>query len=511
MTNSKETPELLQILNLEPEYKDQLHPYALKRYLSFLREINDKFSPGKLTAEDINLYLSEEERHKLITCATGIADWLVKCKKDSGKTSLLIHPFGKSPYYSMSRFKAILETIIERKVEKVRQEAEKKRRLAALEGIGPPIDDAEKYLAPEERQRFFDSIPGAINAYLGRDKGAESYSPSIWLLNSKASDYSHWTGVIEDRRKDEIRQKQAAAEYDRYLDTLSLTVEKFKTELAKSKKPEFVYPLELEKYGPDGWCELKLPDKQQLRNWAEDKILERLPSILANLTKWKLSWQLRVLPYATYEVTGVPCLTWCFNTHLLVAADLELKECVIRKRCPGGYTVKVQGEGEKLGTLYFGPVERLTPGSFTTPIALLSLLANGEREGPGITVTECSPPFTTFAVQGFDGAVEVCDDFRKFIKDIAKDKPLAEALLAKGLIGEDIAKLVEEKVKLPLPQLFGAGQTFNDDSHVIVALEAMGYKNEEIKEAMEDVSFPPTTPLEEKVTSIVKILDSKYT
>ncbi len=112
-------------------------------------------------------------------------------------------------------------------------------------------------------------------------------------------------------------------------------------------------------------------------------------------------------------------------------------------------------------------------------------------------------------MQGFDGAVEVCDDFRKFIKDIAKDKPLAEALLAKGLIGEDIAKLVEEKVKLPLPQLLGAGQTFNDDSHVIAALEAMGYKNKEIKEAMEDISFPPTTPLEEKVTSIVKILDSK--
>ena len=196
MTNSKETQELLQIVNLEPEYKDQLHPYAVKRYLSFLREINDKFSPGKLTAEDINLYLSEEERHKLITCATGIADWLVKCKKDSGKTSLLIHSSGMSPYYSMSRFKAILETIIERKVEKARQEAEKKRRLAAFEEIDPPIDDAEKYLAPEERQRFFDSIPGAIDVYLGRDKGAENSCPGIWLLTIKASGHSQWIGII---------------------------------------------------------------------------------------------------------------------------------------------------------------------------------------------------------------------------------------------------------------------------------------------------------------------------
>ena len=411
----------------------------------------------------------------------------------------------------MSRIKGILKTLRARKVEKVRQEAEKKRRLAAFEEIDPPLDDAEKYLTPEERQRFFDSIPGAINAYLGRDKGAESSFPGIWLLSSKATDCSYWIGIIEDRRKEEIRQKQAAVKYDRYLDTLSLAVEKLMVELGKSKKPEFVYPPELEKYTPDGWCELKLPDKQQLRDWAEDKILERLPPILANLTKWKLTREVRVIPNATYEVAGVPCLTWCFNTHLLVTADLELKECVIRKRRPGGYTVKVQGEGEKLGTLYFGPVERLTPGSFTTPLVLLSLLANGELEGPGITVTECSSPFTTFAVQGFDGAVEVCDDFRKFIKDIAKDKPLAEALVAKGLIGEDIAKLVEEKVKLPLPQVVGAGQTFNDDSHVIAALEAMGYKNKEIKEAMEDVSFSPTTHLEEKVTSIVKILDSKYT
>ncbi|GAI74237.1 unnamed protein product, partial [marine sediment metagenome] len=53
------------------------------------------------------------------------------------------------------------------------------------------------------------SIPGAIDAYLGRDKKVESYSPGIWLLNSKASDYSYWILIIKERKEEESRSKQA--------------------------------------------------------------------------------------------------------------------------------------------------------------------------------------------------------------------------------------------------------------------------------------------------------------
>ncbi len=107
--------------------------------------------------------------------------------------------------------------------------------------------------------------------------------------------------------------------------------------------------------------------------------------------------------------------------------------------------------------LYLEQPEWLTPGVFTTPIALLSLLTKGDLEASGIIVTEHGFPFTTFAIQGFEEEVEVYEGFRIFIKDIAKDQPLAEVLLAKGLIDEDTAKLVEGKASLPLPQLLGTG------------------------------------------------------
>ncbi|GAJ24752.1 unnamed protein product, partial [marine sediment metagenome] len=152
--------------------------------------------------------------------------------------------------------------------------------------------------------------------------------------------------------------------------------------------------------------------------------------------------------------------------------------------------------------------EWLTPGTFTTPIALLSLLAKGDLEAPGITVTEHGYLSTTFVIQGFEEEVEIYDDFRKYIGDIAQDKPLAEILLAKGLIDKDTAKLVEGKASLPLPQVLGTGQTFSDDSDVKTALEGMGYKNGDIEGAMEDAPLSPEMSLKEKMETVLKFLDS---
>lgn len=425
------------------EYEKLFHPVAIQNYRQFLDGICKDVPLDKLTNEDPKQFLSDFNYWQYEQGVKSIQEWQGKCFLSNDSSTLLVYP-DSFPFWGTWGFKALLVKVYQRKQEHQMLLAAQKER--------------------EEQARL---------------------------------------AKIEEQ----AQRKQAQTEHNQYLDRLSAAVEKFKAELDKSKKPKFFHPPELIKYGPDSWCELDLPGKEQIQNWAERKILEVLPKILADLTRWELRWQLLVLPRAVYEmVDSIPCLTWYSDTHLLVTADLELKKCVIKKRRPG-YTVEVQGEGEKLGTLYLEQFEWLTPGSFTTPIALLSLLAKGELEAPGIEVTEHGFPFTTFAIQGFEEEVEIYDDFRKYIGDIAKDKPLAETLLAKGLIDEDTAKLVEEKAKLPLPQMLGAGQTFSDDSDVISALEAMGYKNKEIKEAMEDASLSPTTPLEEKVTAILEIFN----
>ena len=377
-----------------------------------------------------------------------------------------------------------------------------------LKEIDPPLAGAKKYLTPEETQRFLDSIPGAIDAYLDRDKRAESYSPGIWLLTSKASDYSYWILIIRERKEEETRSRQAQLEHDQYLDRLSAAVEKLKLELGKSKKPAFNYPQGLNKFKPDRWCNLPILSKQQIHDWSEPQILKSLPKILTNLIRSDTKGQVRVFPRTIYGlVNGIPYLTWYFDAEILVTANLELKECEIKKYYEPGYTAIEPAKGEKLGTIYLGPVDFDTYSSFTTPIALLSLLAKGDLEAPGISVIEQGFSVTTYAIEGFEEEVEIYDDFRAFIKAIAKDQPFSEALLAKGLIDEGVAKLVEEKAKMPLPQVLGAGQTFSDDSDVIAALEAMGYKNKDIKEAMEAASLSPFMPPEEKVAAVLEILN----
>ncbi len=512
MTDSEgiiQPPPVLQLPALDVA---QIHPHALERYVAFCKELMAEVPPDELSDGD----LSDSEMSDFKKYITSILEWLERCNMDAGDAALSVYPYSTAVIHDMCDLKALMKTAYERKVEKARREteekerqaaleAEKKRRLAALKKVDPPLDDGEEYLSEEEHQEFLRSLPGAIDGYLGRDKRVESYSPGIWLLNSRAWDYGYWTSVIKERKEKEARKKQAQIEYDQYLDRLSLAVEELKGQLAKSKKPKLVYPTGLEQYEPDSWCELDLPGKQQVQEWAESQIIEMLPEILVPVTQWQLSWQVHVLPEATYEVVDIPCVRLCFESHILITANLELKGCTIRKRRPGGHTVDVPAEGEKLGTLYLEADSWLTPGSFIIPIALLNLLASGELEAPGITVTEHSFPFTTFSVQGFEGDVEIYDNFRSFIETIATKKPLVKVLLDMKIIDIDTAKLVEAKWEEPLPVTVkvttGGGPA---QEEVVAKLMELGWSEMEAKSAVGKMTIPVNVTTEDIVKTILE-------
>ncbi len=502
MAENKHIPPLPQILHLPDPNKGSLPPATLLKYLEFLigiyEDVPDLYLPSD---QDRELFLSDAERVKLEACESEIKGWLEKSDKNHSIGFFGVHTYS-TPFDAVSDLKKLIKKVVECKVEK-------EKRRSVLKAINPPVDDAEKYLTAEEQQQFIESITGAINAYLNTKEKEMKYCPDIWLANAQALDYYHWISSIKKRQEKEARQKQAKIEYDQHLDKLSIAVEKVKKNLALNKKPTFNYPHWLNKYKPGLWCNSPLPTKPQFNNWAEKQIVDSLPKVLIDVTRCDIDWQVRVFPEAVYELlSGIPCLTWYFETQVLVTADLELKECEIKKYYEPGYTVIEPAKGEKLGTTYLGPIEYDTSFNFITPIALLILLSTEDLELPGITVIDHGFQHTTYAIQGFDEEVEVYDDFRKFIKDIAKDKPLAEALLAKGLIDGGTAKLLEEKATLPLPKVPGAGLTFSDDSNVKAALEGMGYKNEDIEEAMEDVPLSPDMSLGEKVETVLKFLDS---
>jgi len=505
MEENEHIPPLPQILHLPDPNKGSLSPATLLKYLEFLIGVYKDVPDLYLSSDqDRELFLSDAERVKLEACESEIKGWLEKSEKNNSIGFLGVHTYS-TPFDAISDLKKLIKKVVERKVEK-------EKRRSVLKAINPPVDDAEKYLTAEEQQQFIESLPGAVDAYLSAKKEAMKYSPDIWLANAQALDYCYWISNIKERRNKEASQEKAQIEYDQHIDKLSIAVEKLKKKLVLNKKPAFNYPHWLNKYKPGLWCNLPLPSKPWFYNWAEKQIVNSLPQVLIDVTRCDIDWQVRVFPEAVYElVSGIPCLTWYFETQVLVTADLELKECHIKKYYEPGYTAIEPAKGEKLGTTYLGPIEWDMSFNFSTPIALLILLSTEDLELPGITVIDHGFQHTTYAVQGLEKEIVVYDGFRKCIKEITVKLSLADALLSKGLIDGDTAQLVEEKGALPLPELPGAGQTFSDDTDVIAKLEAMGYKNKEIKETMEDASLSPTMSPEEKVTLIVKILDSKYT
>ena len=504
MAGNESMTALAPILHLPPVNKEQMNPLLLVRYLNLLKEIYDEVPLDKLCEDD----LVEEEKANREEDTDKIMEWIQNCSKDSSQAALMVYSYDRIIIDYLRDLKRILKTAYERKLEKQRRQAIKKRWMQALHEVNPPANDADRYLTDDEQELFIGSVSGAIASYLDGGKGCPL---NDWRLDRRAHDYTRWTLTIKKRKEKEANQKQAEIEYDQYINKLSTAIEKLKAELGKSKKPKFGYPPELKKYKPNNWCNLPILSKQQIHNWSEPQILKSLPKILTNLTRWDTKWQVRMFPETFYElVSGIPCLTWYFDSEILVTVNLELKKCVIRKRCDPGYTVEVQGGGEKLGTIYLGPVDFDTSDSFTTPIVLLSLLAKGDLESPGITIIEQGFSSTTYTIQGFEKEVVVDDNFRRFIKDIAKDKLLGEALLAKGLIEEDTAKLVEEKGKLPLPPVSGSetiGKEGADEGDLVTALGALGYKKEEIKKMVDATPLSPNMPLEEKVEAVLKFLD----
>jgi hypothetical protein len=308
----------------------------------------------------------------------------------------------------------------------------------------------------------------------------------------------------------EARKLQEEKEKTIYVEKRNAAIEKFKEELAMSKKPAFSsYATVPAKYHPGSWCELESPTEIELDEWAAPRIRKKTPQILREYISWDLDWWTQTIPYyARYEVIGVPCLIWCFKRMLILEAHLKLEE---RRYENYGLGLAIKVKVEHLGSTYFGPLYWDDEEGFTTPIALLGTLAEGKLEGDGIELIEHDKSVLVFAVRGFDNRyAEIHEGFRQFITDTAKDKNLAEGLLAKDLIDEITAQLLAEKVLLPLP----AVKTQNNDvqftgngEDLIAALQVMGYQTQEIKDAIDSADLSPTIPFEKKVAAVIEILD----
>ncbi len=515
MAEDKVNTEPAPILSLE-QYRDQLHPHALERYHRFLGEVRDLLLSGQLTEGELKLYLSQEEQIELGTFEREIAEWLAKCRKDSGKASLSVYPYSMSHYYSMSAFKTLLETAVERKVEKARREAgekerqgrkeaEKKKWWAAQKEINLPLDDAGKYLTDEEQQQFIASTIGAVDAYLGVPEVAKGYHPDIWQLLPSAADYVIWTGIIAKRKKEEAHRRQAEIEYSQFVKEVSHAIKKVQQELIKEKKPNFTCPSILVKYHPDVWCELELPTDKDIRAWARPQILKVIPQVLTPFVSIVITPQLIVIPRTEYQSLGCPCLTWHFDIYVAARVDLHLKaSTVTREYYDWKYSFSL--EATKLGTMYLGYCQWESEQGFSTPLALLRLIVSKDSEGPGIEILNQSSERIVYIIDGYEeNFVELQKGFINYIRSTGSGQPLVEALLAQGLIDKDTAKLIGAKWDEPLPVTVKASAVSSPDLAAVTAkLMELGWAEPDVKYAVETATVPENTSTEDVIKTILQ-------
>lgn len=320
----------------------------------------------------------------------------------------------------------------------------------------------------------------------------------------------------EERKKREQQMMHAAmrrkmladSEWEQFQKTFNSTIKDLKHQLANPKPPKSVPGCspEVLNYHPELWCDLTLLSEDEARAWAKPKILDRIPQLLIPFVTWESASEILAIPKIKYELLGVPSLTWNFDIYVKAKVDLWLKESTITKEFEGfKYVSPIKAQ--KIGSFFLGYAYWDSEEGFSTPIALLALLVEGELEGLGIEVIEGDPSHTVYTVEGFDERyVEVHKDFRKFIRETAKEKPLAQALLDKGIIYEDTAKLVEAKWDQPLPVSGNMSDAAGSELESAVAkLVELGLTEAVAKKEVETTVFPKNATVDD----IVKIILEK--
>jgi len=474
---------------LEPKVYHGIEEIASRLY-------KDHPSLYMVTNQNLDELLQSPHFHRLETCLSTIACYLAECRNKANKENP--PPLPSDAFKELEKYLKIMCQLKE----------DRRSDATAIEAISPPFTDASKYLNEDEYKSFQNSLSGAVDAYLAQTQMEKFYCPKLWLEFSP--EYAHWLSTVQSRKEMTVNSKRAQVEYDQYMNDIKRLLSEVKSRLTAEKPPRFIYPKTIKPYQPDQWCELELPVKQEVQDWARTKTKELVPTEVGDFIKWKYSYKILTLPTANYQMLGIPCLTWTFTVWFLITLNLYVTGEAFYKHFRGiSYPVKLPNE--ELGYYYLGPVEWDTLEGFSTPIILLAMLSEGKIEHDGIEIIAHDRSITTYEVKGYDGeTIEIHDLFRQFVIDICKGKSLSHGLLAAGMIDKMTASLIENKALVPLnkKESIQVEQVKNTDNNadVLQALESMGYKKSEWLQMVEKAQFDKGMNLEEKVQAALKTL-----
>jgi len=507
---------LAEMLSLKPEDEKSLHPEALKWFNARRAEIQFEVPLEELSDDDLNTFLSDDEKREFARCKDEIAKGLSACistddaspdpltNASIGLSLLTFEVNSLSPMYTI---RLLLKKVYERKAakaeeerrkrekeERIRQEqaqaeqkrteeeAESKRRQkeeeerwsAARGAVNPPLDDAKAYLDNKEFEEFTKAADEAIEAYLVK---GEDY-----LDDSGTYDYRRCLWKINYRKEEERRQIAANVAANEYNKLLNKEMARLKALLCLNKKDhESYFKKQIKdcRYTGQSFAQFFSSEEEQdldrtIVDIGRKKLDEIVSGDFRQFIEGKCWRSYFLLASAEYSLEGVPCLDFMFDVFAIVEVRVWLKpgqkkfgDYVFNLpwREGKGYPVVLQ-EPEFLGYHYLVLIPKDLGGySFwqSIPLVLLRGLLNGETKPNGTTISAASNSMITYKIPEFKEEVDIPDNFASYLRSIGSIDEMSNM----GIVTEKVASVAKSELgelKVEQQVLSLGGKTIRKDS-----------------------------------------------
>lgn len=462
-----------EMLSLKPEDAKILHPETVKWFNLLRRQIESIVPLEELSNDDLNMFLTDDEKLEWIRCQGEIGKQLSTAINKDGAPpnnntwdeialNLAAMKAGINLLVPMNNLKFLLKKVKERKVlkakeeqrkleeeEKRKQEEERKRQeeiekrrrgeeaekrwRVAHKAVDPPLDDAKRYLDDREYEEFEKAGREAMKVY---QEISEDY-----LKDSRTFDYRHWLWVINYRKEEERQQiaaNLAASEYNQRLNDERARLKALLFSNEKNTATYFKNHAKDARYTGESFSQfLNSEEIGAFDKKIEDTGRSRLAKLVNNdfqksfYAKYYRSFFL--LSSAEYSLEGVvPCLDFMFEVFAVVETRVWFK--------PESKNFGLK-EPEFLGYDYFllRP-EDLGGYSFwqVIPLVLLKGLLNGETKPNGTIISAASDDSTTYKIPKFKEEVDIPDKFADYLKNIGS----FDGMLNMGIMNEKVGSVV---------------------------------------------------------------------
>jgi len=469
-----------EMLYLKPEDEKRLYPEALQWFNARKTEIGLEVPLQEITDEDLNAFLSEDEKREFQRYMDEISEGLRSCVIGSYTSStpidninprLNILKFQWDSFLSMYRIELLLKNVYQRKLvkaaheQKERDEEEKKRIeqadmerkkrgekaqwQTAYREVNPPLNDAKRYLNKEELNEFTQVVRDAIAVYLGEGKE--------YLNSIKTFEYRSFLNKISVRKESENLLTAAKVKAGEYNQLLNKERVRLAALLHTEKKDIAGY---IQEVLGNSLCKIRsfiecLSNEEKhafdstVLNISTRKLDKIIPENIRQFIDTKSCCYYCSLPSAEYSFDGVPCLSFMFNIYAVVETEVWIKPGVknidgyifnLPWREEKGYSVILQ-EPEFMGYSY----NILRPEDFggyvywqSIPLILLHGLLRGDNKPDGVTIVATSEGTIDYRIKNFRDEVAILESFAVFLKDIGSIGEMVNL----GIITESVADII---------------------------------------------------------------------